>query len=291
MQKAKMMRERLRANEANGEWGIENGESDRRRHLFRIPHSSFRVWDLWWMIFAFVAIILVVGCAAPDPQPLLLGEPVWQSGERSTYRVTNREGNVVGTAQVEITADNDFVAGEGWTFQRQIVDIGVSEAVTVEVQARGYLPTFSATTRTLAQGQQVIAATHNQAQIDIALTSAQGSTVYERVNAPSDVRDERTILPLLRTLPLRQGYATFINSFFPLTGFTERLAIRIVRSEQVTVPAGVYNAWLIEARTTDRTTRAWIATEAPYPLVKFVEGRSQGIFELTNFEPGNSLEE
>jgi hypothetical protein len=241
------------------------------------------------MIFVFVAIILAVGCASPDPQPLQLGEPVWQSGESSTYRVTNREGNVVGTAQVEITANDDSLVGEGWTFQRQIVDVGVSEAVTVEVQTRGYLPTYSATTRTLTQGQQVIEATHNQAQIDIALTSAQGMTVYERVNAPSDVRDERTILPLLRTLPLRQGYATFINSFFPLTGFTERFAIRIVRNEQVTVPAGVYDTWLVEIKTTDRTTRAWIAREAPYPLVKFVEGRSQGTFELTNFEPRGSL--
>jgi hypothetical protein len=281
VQKANMMGESVHLDTVNYESRIANCRSDRLV-------TPFRIWNLWKIASVFVLIFLTAGCASPEPQPLLLGEPVWQSGERSTYRVTNREGNVVGTAQVEITADGEPVDGQGWTFQRQIVDIDVSEAVTVEVQARGYIPIFSATIRTLAQGQQVIEATHNQAQIDIALTSAQGATVYERVNAPSDVRDERTILPLLRTIPLRQGYATFINSFFPLTGFTERFAIRIVRSEQVTVPAGVYDSWLVEMKTTDRTTRAWIAKEAPYPLVKFVEGRSQGTFELTNFEPGGS---
>lgn len=286
VQKAKMMGELVHSDTMNCELRMANCKSDRLLYPFRSPQSTSRFRNLWKMVSIFVLIFLAAGCASPDPQPLLLGDPVWQSGERSTYRVTNREGNVVGTAQVEITADGDAVEGQGWTFHRQIVDIDVSEAVTVEVRARGYIPIVSATIRTLAQGQQVIEATHNQAQIDIALTSAKGATVYERVNAPSDVRDERTILPLLRTLPLRQGYATFINSFFPLTGFTERFAIRIIRSEQVTVPAGVYNTWLVEMKTTDRTTRAWIATDAPYPLVKFVEGRSQGTFELTNFEPG-----
>jgi hypothetical protein len=265
-----------------------NGKSDRLLYPFRVPHSTVRIWNLWKIASVFVLIFLTAGCASPDPQPLLLGDAVWQSGESSSYRVTNREGNVVGTAQVEIIANGELSESEGWTFQRQIVDVDVSEAVTVEVQARGYLPLFSTTNRTQAQGEQLIVATHDQAQIDIALTSAQGATVYERVNAPSDVRDERTILPLLRTLPLRQGYATFINSFLPLTGLTERFAIRIVRSEQVTVPAGVYDTWLVEVKTADRTTRAWIAQEAPYPLVKFVEGRSQGTFELTNFEPGGS---
>jgi hypothetical protein len=254
---------------------------------FRIPHSPFRIGNLWRASFVLASILLMMACAAPDPQPLLLGDPVWQSGEVSTYRVTNREGNVAGTAQVEIQSGGEQVE-DGWTFNRQIVDVGVSETVTVEVQARGYIPVSSTTIRTQAQGQQVVEATHNQAQIDITLTNQQGATVYERVNAPSDVRDERTILSLLRTLPLRQEYATFINSFLPLTGFTERFAIRILGSEQVTVPAGVYDAWVVEVKTTDRTTRAWIAKEAPYPLVKFVEGRSQGTFELTNFEPGGS---
>jgi hypothetical protein len=253
----------------------------------RIPHSPFRIGNLWRASFVLASILLMVACAAPDPQPLMLGDPVWQTGEVSTYRVTNREGNVAGTAQVEIQSGGEQVE-DGWTFHRQIVDMGVSETVTVEVQARGYIPVSSTTIRTQAQGQQVVEAIHNQAQIDITLTNQQGATVYERVNAPSDVRDERTILSLLRTLPLRQGYATFINSFLPLTGLTERFAIRILGSEQVTVPAGVYDAWVVEVKTTDRTTRAWIAKEAPYPLVKFVEGRSQGTFELTNFEPGGS---
>lgn len=255
---------------------------------FHIPHSAFRVWNWWRAAFVFASILLMVGCAAPDPQPLLLGDPVWQSGEISSYRVTNREEAVVGTARIEIQAGGEQLTGDGWTFQRQVTDVGISEAVTVEVRAAGYIPVFSTTVRTQAGGQQIVEATHDQAQIDIALTNQQGATVYERVNAPSDVRDERTILPLLRTLPLRQGYATFINSFLPLTGLTERFAVRILGSEQVTVPAGVYDTWVVEVRAAERTTRAWIAKEAPYPLVKFVEGRSQATFELTNFEPGGS---
>jgi hypothetical protein len=230
-------------------------------------------------------------CGSAEPQPLLLGEPVWQSGENSIYRVTNREGNVVGNAQYEIIANGEHLEEDGWTFHRQIEDVGVSEAVTVEVQSQGYLPVYSYMTRTTPEGQEVVAAEYNRAQIDIALTNQQGATVYERVNAPSDVRDERTIVPLLRTLPLNQGYATFINGFLPITGITERFSLRLVRDEEITVPFGTFDAWRFDVRTTDRTTQVWIAKEAPYPVVKFLDGRSQGTFELIEFEPGGSAQE
>lgn len=244
------------------------------------------------VVFVFLLIaVLLAACGSAEPQPLLLSEAVWQSGETSIYRVTNREGDVVGNAQYEISADGDHLAEDGWTFRRQIDDVDVSEVVTVEVRARGYLPVYSYMTRTTAQGRQVVEADYDRAQIDIALTNQQGATVYERVNAPSDVRDERTILPLLRTLPFDQGYATFMNSFLPISGITERFALRLVRDEEVTVPLGTFDTWRFEVRTTDRTTQVWIAKEAPHPIVKFVDGRSQGTFELIEFKPEGSIQE
>lgn len=214
----------------------------------------------------------------------MLGEPVWQAGERSEYRITNRDDVVAGSAILEITSAEDGVDG-GWVLRRVVNDIGVSESVTVTMQSSGYLPLHSLTVRSSANAQEIVEADYDRGQVDIAITNQQGSTVYERINVPSDSRDERTLLPLLRVLPLRRGYAANINSVYPVTGYTERFSIRILGSEAVTVPAGSFDTWQIELKTTDRTTRAWVGQEAPYPLVKFIEGRSQATFELSTFAP------
>ena len=226
--------------------------------------------------------LVLTACGTSTPEPLVLGEPVWQAGERSEYRVTNREDVVAGSAIIEITAAEDLTDG-GWVFRRVINDIGVSEAATVTVQSLGYLPLHSLTVRSTQNAQEIVEADHDRAQVDLTITNQQGATVYERVNVPSDSRDERTLLPLLRTLPLRRGYAANINSVYPLTGFSERFSIRILGSETVTVPAGTFDTWQIELRTTDRTTRAWVGQDAPHLLVKFIEGRSQATFELSSF--------
>ena len=105
------------------------------------------------------------------------------------------------------------------------------------MQPPGFRPVYSHLVRTDVNGKQVVEAQFAGAQVDIALTSRQGATVYERVQAPSDIRDERTLLLILRALPLAQGYATRINSFLPVVGKMERVAVQVRRTETVTTPA------------------------------------------------------
>ncbi len=225
-------------------------------------------------------LFVLSSCSAP-PQPLIFGEPVWAEGETSAYRVTNREGRIVGTAAYQVGR------GEregGWTLTREIFDAGVSEQATIEMQPVGYRPVYSHLVRTFGGGKQVVETQFEGAQVDIALTNRQGATVYQRVQVPSDIRDERTLLLIVRALPLAQGYATRINSFLPVAGRMERVALQVRRSERVTVPAGPFDTWVVELKSNDRTTRAWVAQTAPFPVVKFIDGRSQATFELTGFE-------
>ena len=167
---------------------------------------------------------------------------------------------------------------------REILDAGVSEQATVEMQPVGYRPVYSHLVRTFGGGKQVVETQFEGAQVDIALTNRQGATVYQRVQVPSDIRDERTLLLIMRALPLAQGYATRINSFLPIAGQMERVALQVRRKENVTVPAGSFDTWVVELKANDRTTRAWVAQAAPFPVVKFIDGRSQATFELTGFE-------
>jgi hypothetical protein len=38
--------------------------------------------------------------------------------------------------------------------------------------------------------------------------------------------------------------------------------------------------------TADSETEAWVSTQAPYPVVKFIDSRNGGTFELSDFQAG-----
>ncbi len=98
----------------------------------------------------------------------------------------------------------------------------------------------------------------------------------------------RDRLYIVRTLPLAEGYVTRINSFLPVVGKQERLIVSVVGQADVTVPAGSFPAWEVRLESPDkRTTTAWIGRDAPYPVVKFIDGRSKATYELTEFVPGS----
>lgn len=233
-----------------------------------------------------VLLISLAACSA-QPQPLVFGEPVWTDGETSSYRVTNREQRIVGTATFEVQRGLQWAQEDGWTLVREIIDAGVSERATIEMQPVGYRPLYSHLERTGGSGSQVVEAQISGGQVELALTNRQGATVYERVQVPSDIRDERSLLLILRALPLAEGYATRINGFLPVVGRMERVALQVRRAESVTVPAGAFDTWVVELKTNERITRAWVARTAPFTVVKFIDGRSQATFELTAFSAGS----
>ncbi len=228
--------------------------------------------------------ILILSACSAQPQPLVFGEPVWADGETSAYRVTNREGRIVGAATFRVQTGGQHLKKDGWTLIREINDTGRRERATIEMQAAGFRPVYSNLVRTDSDGSQVVETRIERTQVDIDLTNHQGATVYERVQVPSDIRDERTLPLILRALPLAQGYATRINSFLPVVGQMERVTVRVRRIESVVVPAGVFDTWIVELKSNERTTKAWVAQTAPYPVVKFIDGRSRATFDLTDYK-------
>lgn len=240
----------------------------------------------------FVALLLVAvasGCTYfADFQPLRVGGVPWQDGETSTYRIFDREGTSIGTAQFDIRAGGDDVDDEGWTIRREIRAQGVQEIATVEVSGDALRPVTSSLLRTSEAGQESADSRYSSGQVDTELNSTQQVFTAVRYQIPTDARDQRTLLMLVRALPLESGYATRINSYLPIAALLDRVEVVVTGREEVTVSAGTFDTWRVRLNAqSDEPITAWIGVDAPHPLVKFEDSGSEATFELSEFTPGD----
>lgn len=237
-----------------------------------------------WLVPALAAFCLLAACARPVLVPLRFDPVPWRHGEMSAYEITDRNGVYAGTYRVDLSAG---ARGQpGWTLRAETSAQGDQEILAVEMSEQGGLPSRTLLVRLRPAGTERVDAVWSGGQIDMTLTTAQDITTYERRHAPTDSRDERTLPTLVRALPLARGYATAVNTFNPVTARLERYLIFVEGSEQVSTPAGQFTAWKVSAGNGDLKSTFWIGTEAPHPLVKMIDARSGGVFELSAFEPG-----
>lgn len=230
---------------------------------------------------------LLVSCNQPQIQPLTFASTPWGAGEVSEYQITDVNGQPAGTARFTIERGESQQNGDGWSIRREIAAQGTTEVVTVEMN-NGLRPITSTLVRTggLQRVQESVKASYDSGQVDMELTTAQNVTTYQRVNITSDARDGWVLLPVVRALPLAERYATRINSFVPILGRLETFTVAVVGGEQVAVPAGTFAAYKVELSARDHKTTAWFTQDAPHVLIKYVDGRNRGTFELTEFQPG-----
>lgn len=227
-------------------------------------------------------LVLLVGCSQPDIQPLRFQAAPWLPNEASTYQLTDIDGNYAGTARYDLTRLNNGV----WNLRREINAQGTQEIVVVDMGEEGFRPIESTLIRMDRNGTEVVSTEYDGSAAHLELTTKQNITTFERISIPSDARDQATLIMLLRALPLAQNYAVRLNVFWPVVGSLDRVTLEVLRQEQVSAPAGTFDTWYVRMKTKDSETEAWVSTEAPYPVVKFIDSRNGGTFELSDFQPG-----
>ncbi len=233
-----------------------------------------------------ILALSLTACGGGDPVPFEPGAAPWQAGEIQRYQVTDLNGQLAGSAEMTITASTRTDNVDGWLLERQVSAGPEYEANSVELTAKGYRPRLTEMVRRVDQTEQATQAVYAGSKVNITLTTAREITTYQQASITSDVRDERSLLHILRTLPLAEGYATRINSFLPVVGRQERITVSVLGQADVTVPAGTFSTWEVRLESPDkRVTTAWISQDAPFPVVKFVDGRSNAMYALTDFLP------
>lgn len=237
-----------------------------------------------WLLFLLLAVLLLAGCGGQGaPQPLLFGPAPWPDGEQSTYTLTNADGQQAGSAVY--TLDNAAGAeGEAWQLVRTITALGSQETMTVTMDAAGFRPQASQVERVNAGARETVDAVYTGGQVDMTLTTRQNVMTVQREQVPSDARETVALPMLLRSLPLAKGYVTQINTFLPIAAQLERITVRVTGEETVQVPAGSFSTWVVDLDAGDAQSKAWIAQEAPYLLVKYIDGRNKATLELSGVQ-------
>jgi len=250
-----------------------------QRPLRRI-HAARR-GQRWAAVVAAVALLFLPGCGTVEPQPLRFDPAPWRDGETSLYRITDRNGRDAGAVRyaMQQTGDN------GWMMARETAAQGVQETLAVHMAGEGFRPRTSLVVRTEEGVTERLSAIYDGAQVDLEMTNKRNITTVERMNVPSDVRDQWSLFMVARALPLATGYSTRLNVFSPIIGRQSRVTLTVAKPVQVDVPAGSFETWPVTLDLGDMKSELWIGVEPPHPLVKYVDGANQGAFELAEFLP------
>lgn len=250
--------------------------------------------DAWLRLLMMLPMLLLLalllgGCgSSATPQPLIFGPAPWPAGEQSIYSLTDADGQQAGSALFTLSS----VAGAGqsnaaetddaaWQLVRAITALGSQETMTVTMDAAGFRPQTSQLLRISADGSESVDAIYNSGQVDLTLSTRQNIMTVQREQVPSDARETVTLPMLLRSLPLAEGYATQVNAFLPVAAQLERITVRVTGEETLQTAAGSFAVWVVELDAGDAQSKAWIAKEAPYPLIKYIDGRNDATLELT----------
>lgn len=237
------------------------------------------------ILLLLLLISLTAACGSPELQPLTFQAIPWQSGESSTYNITDLNGQFAGTTLYSIQQGTAMQAGN-WVVRRETEAQGNSEIVEVEISGDHLRPRQTNWALTDGSGTETIVANYTQGTVDMQLTSKQSQMHTEQRTIPTDSYDAYTLIMLLRAMPLAENYATQMNIFTALTGNLEQSNVRVRGTEQVESEAGTFDTWRVEIKIGDSKTQAWVGTNAPYPVVKYIDGRNGGTYLLSMFEAG-----
>ena len=247
-----------------------------------IKNFLLRSGGLQSILIGAMLLFLLTGCSQPEIQPLRFGAAPWQPNESSRYQLTDINGAYAGTARYDLTQLN----ADGWNLRREINAQGTQEIIAVDMTSGEFRPIESTLIRIARDGTEVVSAKYDGSEVNMELTTKLNIQTVQRMSIPSDAREQTTMVMLLRALPLAEGYAVRLNVFLPVVGILDRVTVEVMGQESVTTVAGMYDTWHVRMATADSATEAWIATQSPFPVVKFVDSRNGGTFELSEFVPG-----
>lgn len=215
-----------------------------------------------WLLCVTLVAVLLAGCGgAPTPTPVALRIP-WGQGDQAQYEL-QAGGKTIGSFTMTTSSSDS-----GYTFLIKTVAPPITDTsqVTVDKNLRPL-----ATQRELQGSPQsdfALKTEYRSGKLYIQARTAAGDK-SATINVPANVWDNDQVLASIRALPLTDNYEYSFVTIVGASAQTLQTTVKVVGREEVTAPAGVFDAYKVELRFAQGTHLAWYDTKAPYHMIKY----------------------
>ena len=194
----------------------------------------------------------------------------WAIGEECSYLILDEDGESLGMGVLRI---------EGEEGRLQLVqhfqNPEFDDRSVLLVEDRSLKPISGERLITGEDGELRISVSYSDGTVEVerlATKDGEEERRTDELEVPEHAYDWASSLFLWRTIPLQQGYeASYFNMATSGLAKPERIRVtlRVTGQETVEVPAGVFQTWRVEIRSSGPKQTAWYAVDGSYPLVKY----------------------
>lgn len=233
--------------------------------------------------------LLLAGCAAVGSGTRItevFRAAPWKPGERLEYSLRNAAGDEVGRGVLTTEQHGDRLLLTQ-TYASALASGGPTTSDTIALTVDGAtLAPVQGTRDTFGRDADRTAGMRTWWTYGVAGDHRRMATLVEGLPALSelDVRehayDVESSLWLWRGIVFSDGNDQTYASANPFAGSQQAVTLRVLHREQVSVPAGTYDAWRILVRSGQGVHTAWVSTRPPHPVVRW--DRGDVILELTS---------
>lgn len=234
------------------------------------------------LLLAAPALLLAAACSAGDgiTSADIVGEIPWRGQETASYRVLDSNDKPVGTLELRIEEE----AAGAWKFSQSFdfPDKGFTNDATVIVDGSTLQPESSTFKIVGPDGNLDCSAEYSTGQVTAHRVGEDGER-DDTVTIPNIAYDSWGDLFVWRTIPFSEGYEKDYTDVLACTlSRPDRIGVslKVRGKEDVTVPAGSFEAWRLEIKSGGETQHAWYSTDDAHMLIKYDNGEST--FELTS---------
>ncbi len=229
-------------------------------------------------LMALLTVLLLLCSCSVEPPELRIP---WQTGEITVMEVS-RDGELLFYDESRVEVDGSLLL---FTSEYQFTDAPLMRRIYLDPET--LLPRRSEITFTTAEGKKsALEVLYGEEEIKMSKKNGQKEEITTAPLPEPPYFDNEQLTLLVRTLPLEAGWKGKVRLFVPATAQTATINFEVVRREEVTVPAGMYDCYVVELMKLGQW--AWVGVEPPCPLVKYVDESAGTISELVEYYPGGS---
>ena len=234
---------------------------------------------LLFAIALFLPALLLTGCLEDqlvETQDLPVTPP-WTAPETLSYVLLDRnDSEEIGRGTLEVTE----VDGRYQVAQKFGNDEGDFDNSSVLLEPDTLKPISGERDRLVDDERVRLRSTYDTTENVVTIVEIEEDG--EEREIPKELErnyyDNDSLLFVWRSIPFSVGFEA--KHYTVVTGSGEQhiVALEVVRKEQVTVPAGTFDAWRLEIKGSDVNQVAWYADTPERPLVQY--DNSEQFFQL-----------